>query len=168
MPQAKNIACTPRISARRPKKSGASVFAMLVESEFTLYAASYSVSPTDWAIIVLTIGTVPFVKKPRIRARSDMITADGLNARMMSAMKIQHSQPMKRYSSFTLSVSLPIITFPRRLPTKKTDVNTPMKAASIPLNVRRNGMKMKREAFANESRKLAAFDSPKAFFFSIE
>ena len=42
VPHAKNIACTPRKSARMPKNNGAMVFATLVESELMLYADSYS------------------------------------------------------------------------------------------------------------------------------
>ena len=91
-PHAKNIACTPRKSARMPKNNGAMVFATLVESELMLYADSYSALPTDSAIIVLVIGTVPFVKKPRTRASIDIMIIDGVRARIESEMKcIFHS-----------------------------------------------------------------------------
>lgn len=64
-PHAMKMDWIPRTSASMPKKRGAAVFAMLVERELMLYAASNSSLPTDSAIIVLVIGTVPFVRKPR-------------------------------------------------------------------------------------------------------
>ena len=95
-PQARNMACTPKKSASTPKKRGATVFAMLVEREFMLYAASRSSFSTDSAIIVLVIGTAPLVKKPRIRARNEIIATEGTSASTPSDRNMHTSQQMKR------------------------------------------------------------------------
>ena len=138
---------------------------MLVDSEFTLYADSYSSFLTDWAIIVLVIGTVPLEKKPRMNASAEMTNTDGDSASMMSEMNMDTSQHMKSLSCPIRSVSRPMITFPDRLPMKNMDVNEPMNAASMPRNVRRKGMNMKREEFAKAYRRLDALASMNVLFF---
>lgn len=76
IPHAKKTDCIPMKSARKPNKSGDMVFAILVDRELMLYAASKSCLSTDSAIIVLVIGTVPFVKKPRIAASTEIAYID--------------------------------------------------------------------------------------------
>ena len=102
-----------------------------------------------------------------MRASREMTVFDGASVRTVSAMKIQASQHMKRYSLPILSVSLPIATLPSRLPAKNIAVNMPVKTGSKPLKAMRNGMNMKREAFANESMRLAAFDNTNLLFVRI-
>ena len=106
-PHAGNIMRTPRISARMPKNRGATVLAMLVESELMLYALSNASLSTASAIIVLVMGTVPLVKKPRISASADMIAAEGMKARSRSDMNMHDSQHIRSLSCPILSVILP-------------------------------------------------------------
>ena len=66
--------------------------AMLVDNEFILYADSSLSLLVDSAIIVLVMGTVPFVKKPRMMARAETTAIDGASARIANEMKMQSSQ----------------------------------------------------------------------------
>lgn len=75
---------------------------------------------------MLVIGTVPFVKKPRTSASDDIAAIDDVNDRRASATKMKISQQMKNRSFPILSVSLPIMSFPRRFPIKNIDVNMPI------------------------------------------
>lgn len=165
----KKIIWTPNLSASTPKNNGAAVVAMLTEKELTLYAVSKLFFPfTDSAIIVLVIGTVPFVRNPNTRARPIIRAEEGTRASTIKATKMEASLNMKIRICPILSTRRPMTTFPRRLPTKNTAVKDPSNVASIPRNVKRKGRKMNNEEFANESMTLAQFAQKKCLSLNNE